>query len=537
MSTGAGRLSAGNAETKNTNFSNLTSTNVTNTYNANTADSNANIQINNEHNNEHNGDPSLLAQSNEMPDSELSSPSDEYEVNMEEKSSEEKSCTAKSLEEQKPPQQLLDIPDGGYGWFIVLACFLINFNSWGANSGFSIYLSYYLNNGTFKGGDKYDYAVIGGMTFGVGLSFSPAINYIQGKIGLRTTIIIGNCFQFAALMLASFSRKLWQLYLTQGMLQAFGLAFVSLPALMLLPQWFKKKRAFASAIAAAGSGCGGIVYNLGMQKVLESRSVFWAMRCQAIICFGLLWFSIFLVRTRMEVKYTIFDAAVLKTMGFWLFCLYVVLCMFGYVIVLYDMANVTTSMGYSAYQGSIASAMVQVGSVFGRPIVGHFCDRFGAVTVSVVAYLLCGILVLGMWIPANNYATIIAFCVIMGSLMGSIFATVPAILSLLFGLRRVGVALCMSWVFLGFAGLASPVIGLTLKTGNHGYVSAGQYHHSAIFCGVSFIACSFTLLMIRGYLVSRHLMSDGNDADHGHLHMSVPIWGPIKNCLRKARHI
>lgn len=432
-----------------------------------------------------------------------------------------------------------DIPDGGYGWVVVFAVFLINANTWGANAGFAIYLSYYLNNNTFEGGDKYDYALIGGMTFGVGLVFSPLVNYIQGKIGTRPTIVLGNCFQFAALMMASFAKSLWQLYLTQGMLQAFGLAFITLPGLSILPQWFKAKRNLASAIGSAGSGVGGVLYNLGMQRVLESKSVFWALRVQSILCFGMLWVSIALMRTRLkkQVEFRLYDMDCLRSAGFWILVIYLVTCMFGYVIVLYDMANVATSMGYSAYQGSIASAMVLVGSFFGRPAIGVISDRVGAVTTTSIAYLLSALFVFAMWIPASNFATLIAFCIIMGSIMGSIFATMPPILSKLFGLTKVNIALCMSWIFLGLAGIAAPVIGLTLKTGSTGYVDRSQYRHCSIFAGCAFFACSLTLLVMRGYVISREYLAEDVDADRGHLHIRVLFWAPLKNCLAPMGHV
>lgn len=445
----------------------------------------------------------------------------------------------KNLEEEEEPvvDAAETIPDGGYGWLIVVACFLINFNTWGANSGFAIYLSHYLNHNTFPGGDKYDYALVGGLTFGVGLLFSPFIIYLQGKLGVHTTVIMGNCFQFSALMLASFSKKLWQLYLTQGVLQAFGLAFVSLPTFPILAQWFKKKRGLASSIGAAGSGCGGLLYNLGMQRVLEAKSVFWALRVQSIICFVLLWISIALLRTRVKIKYAMFDVAIAKSAGFYFVILFYAFCMFGYVVVLYDMASVTTSMGYSAYQGSISSAMVQVGSVLGRPLVGAFVDRFGAITVTSCAYLLCGILTLGMWIPANNYATILAYCVMMGGLMGLVFGSTPPILGMLFGLHRINVGLGMSWIVLALAGIGSPVISLALREGDGSAVSRGQYNHSALFSGLSFIAASATLLLMRGYVAVRHeMMKDKND-DHDHLLIRVPFWAPLKYCVSKTQHI
>lgn len=426
-----------------------------------------------------------------------------------------------------------DIPDGGYGWLVVLAVFLINANTWGANSGFSIYLAHYLEHGTFAGGDKYDYALIGGFAFGIGLIFSPVINKLHGLIGTKPVIIIGACLQFASLMMASFAVSLWQLYLTQGVLQAVGLAMVALPGFGILPQWFKKKRDIASAIAAGGSGVGGTMYNLGMQKVLEKRDVFWALRAQSIIIFGLLWIAIFLIRSRMKnsLHVSFYDTECLRSVGFWILCCYCITCMLGYVIVLYNMAAVTTSLGYSAYQGSIAAAMVQVGSFFGRPMVGLVAQKIGPVTASLIAYFLCSVFTFAMWIPARNLPTIYAFCIIMGGLMGTIFATMPPILSKLFGLRKAATAFSMAWIFLGLSGIASPVIGLALKRQTE---EPTAFVPCAIFAGCGFAACTATLLVMRAYLLARIKLAGPLDHDQGHMHIVVPLKEPIKHMFDLA---
>lgn len=44
----------------------------------------------------------------------------------------------------------------------------------GANSGYAIYLAHYLENNTFAGGSKLDYASIGGLAFSCGL-FLPQL--------------------------------------------------------------------------------------------------------------------------------------------------------------------------------------------------------------------------------------------------------------------------------------------------------------------------------------------------------------------------
>ncbi|KAK6201464.1 monocarboxylate transporter [Scheffersomyces amazonensis] len=420
------------------------------------------------------------------------------------------------IEKQQQDAQELYM-DSGYSWAICFACFLLYFASWGQNSGFAIYFSYFLNNNTFPGATKIDYAFIGGTAFGVGIFFSPLINYFIGKIGTRPIIAIGNCLQFTALMLASFSKKKWQLYLTQGLMQSFGLALVFMPSAALIPQYFKKKRVLAGGIATAGSGVGGICFNVGMQHVVETKGVFWALRTQSIIGFISVWIAIALIRTRnkrINVQLTVFDKDIVRTAGFWIFAFFVITCMFGYVIVLYTLAQFTTSLGYSEYQGSITSTMVQLGNAVGRPFIGLISDRYGGVTVAIAAYAIVGILCLAMWIPARTFGTVIAFAIIEGALMGSIYGMLAPAVARTFGIRKMNVTFSMFWMIMGVAGLFSPVIGIKLKQGGGGIVDPTQYVNCSIFAGCSFLACTIALVILRGYIKARDLISEKGDSDY-----------------------
>ena len=100
----------------------------------------------------------------------------------------------KKINYDSEKQVIPEEKEGGYGWVIVFAVFLLNFATWGMNSGFAVYFSYYLNNNTFAGASRIDYSVIGGCAFGVGLFFAPIINYIQGIVGIKWSIVLGDCF-------------------------------------------------------------------------------------------------------------------------------------------------------------------------------------------------------------------------------------------------------------------------------------------------------------------------------------------------------
>lgn len=98
---------------------------------------------------------------------------DESEPNVESLSTNsEKNMIPSDLEKDKPLTDENEFQyDVGYAWVIVFGVFLLNFSTWGMNSGFAIYFSYYLNNDTFEGASKLDYSAIGGIAFGGGCYF------------------------------------------------------------------------------------------------------------------------------------------------------------------------------------------------------------------------------------------------------------------------------------------------------------------------------------------------------------------------------
>ncbi|CAK7893762.1 probable transporter Mch2p [[Candida] anglica] len=431
---------------------------------------------------------------------------------------------------QSEPEQDPDM-DGGYGWVIVFAAFLLTFCTWGLNSAYAVYFAYYVNSDYFAGATQFDYSAIGGISVGVGMAFAPLVNYLQGIIGARQVMLLGNCFQLAAAILASFSVNIWQLYLTQGVLQSFGLALISLPAMTLVSQWFVKRRVLANSLAMTGSGVGGIVFNLGLQKIIEVKNVHWALRAQGIISAVLVLFAILLVKSKSlknKVEFTLIDLQVVSCAAFWLLMFYLITCMFGFVIVLYSLADFTTSLGYTNNQGSIVAAMVQVGFCIGRPLTGVLADYAGPYTVTTVAYFVSAIITLGMWIPTKNYATAIALGLLEGVFMGTVFPTCAAMVSRLVGMAKLNISFCMLWIFVGLSALFSQLIASALTSGT----GTTRYKHTAIFAGVSFLVSAIFSLLLRGYIISRdQIIAQKQDQDLHMIQIRVPPLSVFRNCL------
>jgi hypothetical protein len=69
----------------------------------------------------------------------------------------------------------------------------------------------------------------------------------------------------------------------------------------VVPQWFSKRRSFASSIAAAaaaGGGIGGLTYSLASQAMIQSIGLGWAFRVLAILTFAANTLCTILIRNR-----------------------------------------------------------------------------------------------------------------------------------------------------------------------------------------------------------------------------------------------
>lgn len=113
-------------------------------------------------------------------------------------------------------------PDGGYGWVVAGALSLINFFTWGVAASYGVYISHYLATDYFPGATPLDYALIGGLEFGVAMIISPACTVLTREFGRLSVMLAGIAMFSGGFIAASFAHETWQLYLSQGVLIGLG---------------------------------------------------------------------------------------------------------------------------------------------------------------------------------------------------------------------------------------------------------------------------------------------------------------------------
>jgi MFS family permease len=115
------------------------------------------------------------------------------------------------------------------------------------------------------------------------LIISPLATICVRELGLKPSLLIGVAFETAGLLGASWATEIWHLFLSQGVAFGFGMGFLFVSSVGVVPQWFAKKRSFANSISTAGSGLGGMTYSLATNAMIQSIGLGWAFRVLAIL--------------------------------------------------------------------------------------------------------------------------------------------------------------------------------------------------------------------------------------------------------------
>jgi len=269
-------------------------------------------------------------------------------------------------------------PDGGYGWVCVACCFLINAHTWGINSSYGVFLSYYLANNYYPGATSLEFAFVGGLSISQALLVSPIATSTTRLFGTRVTLLIGVGFEALALIGASFTHKIWQLFLTQGVCFGFGMGFLFVGSVGVVPQWFTKKRSLANGFGTAGSGIGGLMYSLATEAIIRKLGVEWAFRILGILAFVVNFICALLMKDRNKAigaSQLAFDYRLFKRLEFLLTLGWGFFSMLGYIVLLFSLPNYALTIGLTSSQGSVIGALLNLGQGLGRPVVGIFSDR------------------------------------------------------------------------------------------------------------------------------------------------------------------
>ncbi|EWC44347.1 hypothetical protein DRE_01173 [Drechslerella stenobrocha 248] len=400
-------------------------------------------------------------------------------------------------------------PDGGYGWVCVISAMFINACTWGINSSYGVFLSYYLTHmpPLFPEATPLDYAFIGGVTAGCVMLVSPLANLLTRRFSSRVAMLLGCALQFASLIGASFSYRVWHLYLSQGVLYGLGMGFIFAASVGIIPQWFQKRRSVANGISAAGGGIGGLAFSLGSDVMLRRLGLAWTFRITGIVALVVNITCSLLLRDRnkkINPDIKMFELGLLKRIEFLYIIAWGGFSMLGYLVILFSLPNYGISVGLTMQQGSIMGAALNLGMAIGRPFVGFYSDVWGRINVAGALTFACSLTVFIIWINSSSFGALIFFGIINGAICGTFWTTVAPVAAEVVTLKELPSALNIIWLSLICPLTFSEVIGLALRQTYWDVESnteRSSYLHPQVFAGLMYLVAALSMLLLREWKI------------------------------------
>ncbi|KAJ8933232.1 hypothetical protein NQ314_014148 [Rhamnusium bicolor] len=150
------------------------------------------------------------------------------------------------------------IPDGGWGWFVVLACFYINMIADGVGFTFGLlYIELLQEFGASKSATSW----IGSLFMSIPLIAGPIGSALVDKYGCKSMTILGGLICTVGFILSSYSKSIGVMYVTFGVIGGLGLGLCFVTAVVSIAFWFEKRRTIALGLAASGTGFGTVVFS------------------------------------------------------------------------------------------------------------------------------------------------------------------------------------------------------------------------------------------------------------------------------------
>ena len=158
-------------------------------------------------------------------------------------------------------------PDGGWGWMVVAASFLVHCIADGVTMSFGVLFIEFLD--VFKESKSYT-SWVGSLFMAIPLLAGPVASVLTDHFGCRTVTIVGSVIACIGFLLGAAADSILVLLLTLGLITGLGLAVCYVAAIVIVAFYFEKKRSLATGIAVAGSGIGTFLFAPFIQHLIEN---------------------------------------------------------------------------------------------------------------------------------------------------------------------------------------------------------------------------------------------------------------------------
>ena len=383
-------------------------------------------------------------------------------------------------------EKSIDPPDGGKAaWIHVLLMHIVFFNTWGVANGYGVFQNYYTqalhqppSAIAWIGSVQVFFLFFIGVAAGRGTDAGH----------FRILFFCGVFMQVFGLFMTSLGTKYWHIFLSQAVCLGIGNGLTFCPALAILSQYFKRYRAFAVGLSAAGGAVGGLVY-----PVLVDRLIFnvglgfpWTLRVMAFVMLGTYLPCLVLFKPRLPPRKTSewLDMSAFKDLPFLLFSVSMFLNFWGLYLAFFYLGTFARDKIGLAQPINLLIVLNAVG-IPARALPAIAADKWTGMLNLVIPLSFASSILVYSWAAVVDTAGLYVFAVIYGIFAAATQALFPAVATTMTPHpNRTGTRVGMILGFVSIANLTGPAIcGALIGAQGGSYLGAQMFAASSIFLG------------------------------------------------------
>jgi MFS family permease len=105
-----------------------------------------------------------------------------------------------------------------------------------------------------------------------------------------------------SLCMTSLANQYYQIFLAQGLGFGMGAGGVFTSAMVCVGQWFSRRRGLAIGIASCGASVGGVIFPVFLERVIQAKGFYAAVRWTALVVGVLLGGACWFIKGRLPRK-------------------------------------------------------------------------------------------------------------------------------------------------------------------------------------------------------------------------------------------
>jgi MCP family monocarboxylic acid transporter-like MFS transporter 3 len=415
-----------------------------------------------------------------------------------------------TLDDAAPEHASTAIPDGGYGWVVLVSCSVITFWFAGLTGSWGVIQTALLSS-TLQGTPSSTTAFVGSLGITICVAFGLIAVRLMQIIGVRSAAVFGISLVAIGTLASGFTTtNVTGLFQTFGVVLGIGDCLCYTASNIMPAQYFSRRIGLANAIIKLGGGLGATILSVSLNSLINQVGVAWMFRILGLVMLATGLPAALAIKERIpQPKVPVLDLALFKQIPFVAIFLAGVTATFTLFVPPFFLPLFAQSIGLSNSVGAGLVAAFNACNTVGRFAAGPLCDRIGPLNTFVITVGLNALTTLAIWPVSSTVAPLVIFITVNGVANGAFFTTLPIVVASMVDPSRAAVAMSMS--ITGWTGgylLGPAIAGYLLEASGAGETGKNgpAAYRSAIFYAGGLATLSSAFVLTARLLVAKKVL-------------------------------